>query len=87
MRNSIHIGEVYLTQNESHTRVSADIVLKLDNSTINRTFYYEVENEWGCYLVHERSDAFVLAFFELAMERGCDIVSFRSSHFDADTLE
>ena len=73
MNNEIYIGALYITNDKNLTRVSSDVKMIFDQKIINRTFFYEVENRWSKYLVSELSDAFIIAFLELAMEKGANI--------------
>lgn len=73
IRNVICIGKLYRTEHEGLTRISSNVRMNFDNSKINKTFFYEVENRWAKYLVDEVSDAFIIAFLELAMEKNADI--------------
>lgn len=73
MRNMIHIGKLYLIKTDEAVRLNSDIKMQFGNDTYERTFFYEVEKRWGKYLVTEISDAFVIAFLELAMEKDADI--------------
>ena len=52
-------------------RLSADI--SVDGQT--NTLWFEVEEKFGRYLCHERSDAFVLAMLQYAFRHGHDIKS------------
>lgn len=67
----IKIGKPYLTETEMHTRVSAD----LDVDGLKTSLWFEVEKEYGKYLLHERIDAFVLGLMHEAIRRGHDLVS------------
>lgn len=73
MDNYIKIGTPYINQSEDHTRLSAETIWSFDGQVINNTLFFEVEKKWGKYLISDRSDAFVLALLELAMEKKCDI--------------
>lgn len=72
MRNKICLGKLYRTEIEGYTRISSDVKMMFEKE-INRTFYFEVENKWAKYFVDEVSDAFIIAFLELAMEKDADI--------------
>ncbi len=73
MGNYIKIETPYISESEGHMRLSADTAWCFDGQVINKTLFFETEKKWGKYLTHDRSDAFVLALLELAMEKKCDI--------------
>ena len=67
----IRIGKPYLTETETHVRVTSD----LDVDGLKTSLWFEVEKEYGKYLLHERIDAFVLGLMHEAIRRGHDLVS------------
>lgn len=73
MGNYITIGNPYISESEGHARLSAETTWSFDGQVIHKTLFFEVERQWGEYLAYDRSDAFVLALLELAMEKKCDI--------------
>ncbi len=73
MGNYITIGTPYISESEEHMRLNAETVWCFDGLVIHNTLFFEVEKKWGGYLICDRSDAFVLALLELAMEKKCDI--------------
>lgn len=73
LRNRMMIKKPVVSAVKGHSRLSADTVWMYDGQTIEKEIFFEVEEKWGKYLVAERSDAFVLALLELAMEKNCDI--------------
>ena len=73
MPHTLHFGVPYITDNEGRARLCVDTVWEIDGKKYDHVFFYEVEKEWGKYFVTEKSDAFVLAFLEIAMEHGLDL--------------
>lgn len=73
MDNYIKIEVPYISESQEYMRLSAETVWCFDGQVINKTLFFEVEKKWGAYLTCDRSDAFVLALLELAMEKKCDI--------------
>lgn len=73
MGNYIKIGTPYISESEEHTQLRAETIWCFDGKVINKILFFEVEKKWGEYLTCDRSDAFVLALLELAMEKKCDI--------------
>lgn len=53
---------------------NAVLMADVDDCGIAKHLEMRVSQEYGCYLVHERSDAFVLMLLYYAMELGSDIV-------------
>lgn len=74
-KNQIIIGTPRISTNKAcgTFRLLSDTVWYFDGITCKKTLFYEVEEKWGKYLVAGRSDPFVLALLELAMEKNCDI--------------
>lgn len=81
MENTIKIGiprivsgrTVSSDSDKNTVRLEADTVWHFDGMTHKMTLYYEVEEKWEKYLVLDRSDPFILALLELAMEKQCMI--------------
>ena len=67
----IEIGLIRLSDVAGHKRISADVAV----DGASRELWFEVEGEYGKYLCHERSDAFVLAMLQYALRHGHEIRS------------
>jgi hypothetical protein len=67
----IHIGKIDLKTSNEAARISANISFRGNE----RTLWFEVSGQYSQYLCHERSDAFVLAVMQLAMQYGEEITS------------
>lgn len=69
---------------------NAVLMADVDDCGIAKHLEMRVSQEYGCYLVHERSDAFVLMLLYYAMELGSDIVCeapmSEQLHFSADKV-
>lgn len=64
---TIHEPEII----ETVTGVRLQSEFELDDDT--EVLWYEVENKYRDYLTVERTDAFIVGLFLLAMEKGYDI--------------
>ena len=73
VRNKIIIETISVELYNDTARLVANTEWNFGEESINKTLYYEVDMEYAAFLTDERSDPFVLALLELAMERQCDI--------------
>ena len=62
----ITIGKPYIKECGEFTRLEAVI----QGSDFEKVHYFEVQKEYGKYLCHERSDAFVVSLFYFALVNG-----------------
>lgn len=53
----------------------ATLSAQIEENAQVKTVWFRVEEQYGCYLTHERGDAFVIALLHYAMLRGEDICS------------
>lgn len=73
MGNRLRLGAPRLERSANGVRLCVDTNWTVGGAEYAHSFYYEAEEAWARYFVTERSDAFVLAFLEVAMEHGCDL--------------
>lgn len=66
--NIMHIGLPRLIRGGGLARLEADISWQHKGEDVNKTIWFEVDEEWGDYLMTEMSDPFILAMFEVAIE-------------------
>lgn len=69
--NLLHIGKPYVEdRGKGIIRVCSDVLLP--NGT-EKKLVFEIDAKWKDYVIVERSDAFILALFNLALEKGWNI--------------
>lgn len=66
----ITIGNTYLIHKDGQVRLCADLTLNGKGTTL----WFGVDEAYGEYLCHQRSDAFVMALLPTAMRGGYEIV-------------
>ena len=67
----LKLGRPYLEKHKAQMRLCADI----DRDGEKRTLWFGVDETYAKYLLHERSDAFVIGILQYAIQNGHDIVS------------
>lgn len=67
----IHIKKPFIVTSKKGIRIQAEII----TDGVCKVLWFEVEEEYGDYLVDDRADAFVVAYLNYAMTHGHDIKS------------
>lgn len=61
----IIIGKPYISEENNHIRLNSEVTL--ENETIH--LYFDTDKRYGDYLLHERSDAFIVGILAFAMAK------------------